>query len=365
MKYIKSQPKIIISLVVVGVVLLAGMLIALRFSDSGKTLPTKGQKELVKNIEESAAHSKNPLSNHVFYNDTSRKIHAVAVEYAKQGKPAEEQLLRRIADQPGTTWLTGPSTDDPAGDRDIAAVVRTSREAASQKTVPIYQLYAIPNRDACASHSKGGFKTQADYLTWIGRIIGALETKAVIAIEADAIAHTVNDSCLSIQQIQDRYKTLSATAAMLERSPKILAAYLDAGHPDWLPNPAVLVEPLRASGISMVRGISTNVSFYAETKAVTTWSQRLVTLLGGDKGVIIDTSRNGQGISPATGEARWCNPQGRGLGPKPTTIHTAPGTDAYFWGKNVGESDGTCFGHPQAGVFDPELALELARNAVE
>src|SRR5690606_12261519 len=98
---------------------------------------------------------------------------------------------------------------------------------------------------------------------------------------------------------------------------------------------------------------------------------------------VIDTSRNGKGpwTPPADrpeGDAQdWCNPPDRGNGPRPTTRTGNPLNDAFLWVKIPGESDGECFRwttgptdpvrtmvDPPAGQWFPEMALELARNAV-
>ncbi|HEX8763085.1 MAG TPA: glycoside hydrolase family 6 protein, partial [Candidatus Saccharimonadales bacterium] len=240
---------------------------------------------------------------------------------------------------------------------------RTSAEAAVLDAVPVYQLYAIPARDACAAHSRGGFANSTDYLNWIDRIIEALSSDAVIAVEADAIAHAVGSSCMSEQQQNDRYALLKQAIMRLSHASRVTAIYLDAGHPEWLPNPADLVRPLQQSGVEYTRGIAVNVSFFTETNTAAAWSQKLLQLLGGEKAAIIDTSRNGRGVYGGQGDARWCNPPGRGVGLAPTTQTGLAGIDAYFWGKNIGESDGDCGGYPAAGVFVPKIALELARNA--
>ena len=101
---------------------------------------------------------------------------------------------------------------------------------------------------------------------------------------------------------------------------------------------------------------------------------------------IVDTSRNGQGPWTPTGEQAswpdpqtWCNPPGRGLGPRPTTATGTPLADAYVWIKVPGESDGQCsrglgtgtnvidpvWGRvdPAAGDWFDAQALELARLA--
>jgi endoglucanase len=95
---------------------------------------------------------------------------------------------------------------------------------------------------------------------------------------------------------------------------------------------------------------------------------------------VIDTSRNGRGPwTPPAGKypdpQDWCNPPGRGLGPRPR-VHPAPLVDAYLWIKTPGQSDGQCnrgiagsttdpewggIVDPAAGEWFPQQALELAR----
>jgi endoglucanase len=119
---------------------------------------------------------------------------------------------------------------------------------------------------------------------------------------------------------------------------------------------------------------------------------------------VIDTSRNGQGpwnfaadseglfrtyedfaadgdaladgYTSAGAAQDWCNPPGRGLGPRPTANPNAL-VDAYLWIKVPGESDGSCarpaggttdaewggIVDPAAGAWFPQQALELANLA--
>jgi endoglucanase len=97
---------------------------------------------------------------------------------------------------------------------------------------------------------------------------------------------------------------------------------------------------------------------------------------------VIDTSRNGRGPWVPTvsypDKQDWCNPPGRGLGPRPSTSTGNSLVDAYLWIKVPGESDGACnrgvagsstdpeWGgilDPAAGAWFPQQALQLARLA--
>ncbi len=108
----------------------------------------------------------------------------------------------------------------------------------------------------------------------------------------------------------------------------------------------------------------------------------------GDSGLkhfVTDTSRNAVGPWLATPEQQalgdvqdWCNPPERGAGLRPSTETSSVLIDAYLWIKVPGESDGECnrwspagsedpvrmMMDPAAGDWFPEMALELAKNAV-
>ena len=122
--------------------------------------------------------------------------------------------------------------------------------------------------------------------------------------------------------------------------------------------------------------------WYADNVESQTW----VPYPGNDglKHFVIDSSRNGTGPWQATPEQialgdvqDWCNPPARGLGKRPTADTGVPLLDARLWIKIPGESDGQCnrwepagsedpvreMMDPPAGVWFPEMALELAKNA--
>ena len=86
-------------------------------------------------------------------------------------------------------------------------------------------------------------------------------------------------------------------------------------------------------------------------------------LLGGSH-YVIDTSRNGNGPA-ADAPLNWCNPAGRALGTRPTTVGLAPRVDALLWIKRPGESDGSCRpGEPTSGWWYADYAVELVSTPV-
>lgn len=346
---------------IVLLIIITAAFFKLRDNQNKRIIQTRDIVQL-KSVEKK---SMNPLIDKKFYIDTTRDISKLEQQYTAEGKTQDAALINKVAKQPSAIWLVGPSESDLAANKDIATVARTSAEAALQQTIPIYIFYAIPRRDACANYSKGGFLTPAEYSTWVDTIKDTLVGDAVIILEPDALAHTDEINCINPQQRDERYSLLESTVQKLAEHPKVTAVYIDVGNSEWKPNPQELVEPLKKSGIDSARGISVNIASFVATQNTVVWSQRLVRMIGGNKGVAIDTSRNGKGVpdSTVTGTARWCNPSGRGIGQQPTTNVLTPHIDAYIWGKTIGESDGECFGNPPAGVFVPSLALELAKNA--
>jgi len=87
----------------------------------------------------------------------------------------------------------------------------------------------------------------------------------------------------------------------------------------------------------------------------------------GGKPFIVNTSHNGRGpLHFRRGGRRvniWCNPSGRGLGPRPTTATGHRLVDAYMWINRPGYSAGSCNGGPlPVGAWWPQRALMYARN---
>ncbi len=295
------------------------------------------------------------------YVEPGNAVSIAAARLRAAGRTQEATQLELAASQPMAIWLSGPNQSDPTAQSDIQKVRQSSADAQSKNMTVVYQLYAIPKRDACAGFSGGGFTNSNDYLTWVRQIVENLSAQSIILLETDAIAHIVNGSCLNSTEINERYSLLSQSVDILKASAHVKGVYLDGGHSEWFPDPSVLVEPLKKSGVVRADGVSVNVAYFVATADIVSWSQKLVQQISATAGVVIDTSRNGNGVVDASikGESRWCNPAGRHVGQKPTLQTGQDRIHAYLWVKTIGQSDGACRGYPQAGEFVDSIALEL------
>ncbi|WP_405488749.1 glycoside hydrolase family 6 protein [Streptomyces sp. NBC_00096] len=271
-----------------------------------------------------------------------------------QGRNSDAQVLRRIADRPMALW--GPG-DDPGPE-----IRRAGASARAAGRTLVLVAYNIPYRD-CGQHSAGGARDAAAYRSWIGAFADNIaDTKALVVLEPDAIAHLV-DGCTRADHHDERLRLLSEAVDRLKRN-KNTRVYLDAGNPAWIPDPAKLVGPLHEAGLDHADGFSLNVSNFQPSAAGQKYGATLSKATKG-KHFVIDTSRNGDGPLRGNREQAWCNPPGRALGTPPTAGTGDPLVDAYLWIKRPGESDGTCRGGPPAGTWWPDYALGLARRSTD
>ena len=140
---------------------------------------------------------------------------------------------------------------------------------------------------------------------------------------------------MSAEQQAERLGLISDAVGVLAAEAQTII-YLDAGNSNWIPA-AEMASRLERAGTSGADGFSLNVSNYFTTEETIAYGNDVSSHLGG-KHFVIDTSRNGNG---ATADKQWCNPDGRAIGPRPTTSTGSPLVDAYLWIKPPGESDGT------------------------
>jgi endoglucanase len=345
-------------------------------------------------------------------------------------------LIQRMIKQPQAEWFTGGTPREV--ERDVR---RTMFLAAHQRAVAVLVAYNIPFRD-CAQFSAGGATNRDEYLAWIdGFAEGIGHGEAVVILEPDGLGiipyyTDINGNTEWCQPPEadpetaaaDRFFMLNAAVDRLNEQPNV-SIYLDGTHSAWL-SVGDAARRLVDAGVERASGFFVNVSNYRFTEHLVkygTWISKCIAFAGnGEEGgwrlghyefcgsqyfpadpndfstwhltdewydanlgtavptthFIIDTSRNGRGhwTPPSYPDPQdWCNPPGRGLGPRPTARTGIPLIDAFLWVKIPGESDGECtrglgpagstvdpeWGQvdPPAGRWFPAQALQLAQLA--
>lgn len=254
----------------------------------------------------------------------------------------DKALLAKIALTPQSSWVT-----DPDAQVSRAKVAAFTGAAAAEGATPLLTIYAIPGRD-CGSHSGGG-TAEAAYRSWVQTVASGIVGEPWVVLEPDALAQLGDCSGQGdrVGMLRDAARILTDAGARV---------YIDAGHSAWL-SASETAARLRQVGLDDAVGFALNTSNYRTTAESRAYGEQVSALLGGAP-FVVDTSRNGNG---SNGE--WCNPRGRALGERPTSVDDATHLDALLWVKLPGESDGSCNGGPPAGQWWQDVALELARNA--
>jgi endoglucanase len=275
-----------------------------------------------------------------------------AQRQTERSNPADAALIAKIAAQPQASWYGGWSAD-------IKTVVKNYVDAAERAgAMPVMVAYNVPNRD-CGQYSKGGAHDEGAYAEWIEAFAaGIADRRAVVVLEPDAIP--LLKECLSEADQQGRLALIHHAVEVFEARPGV-AVYIDAGHSNWVPAPE-MAERLKLAGIEHARGFALNTSNFQADGDLIAYGKALIQALGGGSHFVIDSSRNGNGPAPSSGEP-WCNPEGRALGRPPSADTGEPAIDAFLWIKRPGESDGECKNSPPAGQWFQARAVEMARNA--
>ncbi len=292
--------------------------------------------------------SGNPFSLAPFYIDPYSNAKQQADSW-RVSRPSDALQMDKIAANPQADWL-----GDWSGDI-YTAVRNRTQTIASTGALPVLVAYNIPLRD-CGSYSSGGATSPDSYRTWIRNFTnGMVGSQAVVVLEPDALASM---DCLSSTDQQTRLSLLAEAVTILNSHPGTYV-YLDAGHAGWQ-SANNMATRLTSAGVSNARGFSLNTSGTDFTSRELTYGDSISGLID-NKHFIVDTSRNGVG---PTADYQWCNPLGRALGERPTSVTADSRADAYFWIKRPGESDGACNGGPAAGSWWADYALGLAQRAL-
>ena len=289
----------------------------------------------------------NPMAGVSLYVAPASKAKTTADAW-RATRPADAAQLDKIAAQPHAAWFGNWNTDIRAD------VERAVSRATAAGAMPVLVAFNIPLRD-CGSYAAGGAATPDAYRSWIRAYAdGIAGRRAIVILEPDALG---NMGCMTAADQATRLELLRYAIQTLRANPTT-AVYLDAGNHLWH-STNVIATRLRNAGVELANGFSLNVSNFFRTADEAAYGDAISALVGG-KHYIIDTSRNGLGATP---DAQWCNPDGRALGERPTTVTGRPLADAYLWVKVPGESDGSCNGNPTSGTWMPEYALGLAQRA--
>lgn len=275
----------------------------------------------------------------------------------RERDPATAVTLDRIAQQPQGLWMGDWNSDI------FRAVEHFVGRAVAAGSVPVMIAYNVPHRDAAAKadgacHSCGGLSSRDAYRRWIrGFHAGIGDNPAVVVLEPDALPGL--DALPA--ELQEERLFLLRDAVKVLRQNRRTAVYIDAGNPAWVPAEKI-ADMLKRAGVEYAHGFAVNSSNYRTTEECLAYGHEVSRLIGG-KHFVIDTSRNGAGpyLEAKNDLESWCNPPGRKIGKAPSVETRDPVVDAFLWLKRPGESDGECGGGPRAGVWWPEMAVQMAR----
>jgi len=272
-------------------------------------------------------------------------------------------LMLKVASQPETKRF-GAFTGSGAKTEDSVRRLLQRAERTSPGQVPQLAVYRLKHiRCGGYGDSPGDAASYRAWLSHFARGVG--RHPAVIFLEQDALITT---PCLSRRGIATRMAELRYATALLGALPHAVT-YLDAGAADAV-SARRTVGLLRAAGVAKVRGFFLNSTHFDWTRRELGFGDRISRALRGTH-FVVNTTANGNGPLVPWSRVRYgnevlCNPPGRALGPRPSTLTGDPRADAFMWIGDVGRSGGQCHpGDKPTGTFDPDLALGLAARANE
>ncbi|MGP3928706.1 glycoside hydrolase family 6 protein [Nonomuraea sp. KM88] len=306
----------------------------------------------------------------------------------QKDRPEDAELMSRLAAVPHAIRLNQPEVRSKVDD--------TIRAAEKEGGVPVFLINYMPGSD-CLPIEPEEMAAYQEWIKGIARQIG--RAGAVVILEPSSLVKLPGtEKCDAGGSPEQRYRDLRQAVRSLRSGPRT-AVYLDGSQNYW-PGTDIMARRLIGAGIEEADGFFVNTAGYQRTEGSVEYGKALsacvsVQLATGrdecpqdaplDRSrmphFVIDTARNGQGSwRPKEKKYEdpqvWCNPPGRGVGPRPTTETGEELVDAYLWIARPGESGGRCRRgtggeeDPERGVVSPEggqwwgdLALERAKNA--
>lgn len=303
--------------------------------------------------------SPNPLVGLRFYVDPSEPAASDYRSYTRRGQKTKARQLRQLALAPKFRWFGRFSP--------MSHVQRFMAAAECEGRVPLMVTLRHQGKQCNPRYQAGGRaedrRTKAwfrDFASQVGR------SRVVIAYEPDSLG-TIE--CLARARRKARVAVLRYGVSVLSRLPNA-TVYLEGTASDWK-SAAFTARMLRRIGISKVRGFMLNATHYDWTISNIRYGYKVSRRVGG-KPFVINTSYNGRGPVhyKAAGGRRvnvYCNPQLRGIGPKPTAATGFRKVDAFLYINRPGYSGaGGCNGAPRkAGTWWPKRALMFGKYATE
>lgn len=308
--------------------------------------------------------SPNPLAGQAFFVDRQQPAWKQYRWYRHTHRRRAARTLWRLAREPKFRWF-GRWTHGVRGE-----VRRYIRRARRRHTIPLIAVMRAQAKKCHNGYTGGGrgedARTRRWYRTFARGVGGA---RVVIAFEPDSLGTL---DCQTRSRRRARLKLLAYGVDVLSRLPNA-TVYLEGGASDW-ESAQRTARLLRLIGVSKVRGFTLNVTHFDWTRNNIRYGLKVSRLTGG-KHFVISTSYNGRGpvhYRRYFGSHKWrrinvwCNPPGRGLGPRPTTVTDHPKVDAYLWIGRPGFSAGGCNGGPMpVGAWWPKRALMFAKYATD
>jgi endoglucanase len=293
-----------------------------------------------------------------------KSLAANAARHYRNSKPAWSHALDVIAQEPNVQRYGNWSGRNPG----LQVAQYLARASVLQPgTVPEVATYYVVDshrvQAACHHYADPGWR-QGAYHKWIQSLAAGIGSyRVIVFLEMDSLIAT---GCLSHHGLAVRLAELHDAVNILSQLPRAVV-YLDAGAADAIHAPET-ASMLRRAGVSQIEGFFVNSTHFDWTSHEARYGEQISALTGG-KHFVINTAENGRGpLVPSSrvkyGNEILCDPPGRGLGPLPTFTTGIRNVDAFAWIAYPGRSGGACRpGAPPTGVFWPQLAVSLVRNA--
>jgi endoglucanase len=293
-----------------------------------------------------------------------QSLAANAAQQYSNSNPAWANALRVIARQPNVQRYGNWDGPDPG----LKVSQYLARASVLQPgTVPEIATYYVVDSKRTA-RQRGHYSDppwrQNAYHRWITSLASGIGSNRVIVfLEMDSL---ITVGGLSHHGLAVRLAELHDAVNVLSQLPRAVV-YLDAGAGDAVPASRT-ASMLRRAGVSQIEGFYVNSTHFDWTSHEIRYGQQISRLTGG-RHFVVNTAENGRGpLVPRSrvkyGNEILCNPPGRGLGPLPSFNTGQTNVDAFAWIAYPGRSGGACRpGAPATGVFWPQLAVDLVRDA--